>query len=57
MYRNEKPYCPAHDAPLEESLEDSSKWDCPVCGYGFNIRTNPDVVWKSEPVANRERAT
>ena len=40
----QKARCITHKAILEENLDDSSKLDCPVCGYGFSI-SNP-VIWQ-----------
>jgi len=37
--------CPTHDKELEEDLEDSSKLDCPECGYGFSYKN--EVIWKA----------
>ena len=37
------PRCPSHKAELEEDLEDSSKLNCPVCGYGFSYKSG--VIW------------
>lgn len=43
--KREVPYCPTCNKRLEENCEDSSKLDCPKCGYGFHSQ-NPDIVWK-----------
>lgn len=46
------PRCPTHKQILQVDEEDSSKLDCPVCGYGFSYRNI--AIYKVEPATPQE---